>query len=192
MKMDDRSKWDTKYLHASSAEDRLPAVFLENNIDFLEAAAPPGGRALDLAAGEGRNSLFLASHGFNVDAVDFSLQGLRRTRQSAEARSLKVRTVVVDLDHFTVPSNYYDLIINFFFLQRNLFDSMAEGLKPGGLLIFETYTTLHQQLNPERKMRRNFLLEPGELEHAFPMLEVLTYREERETARLLARRPLAS
>jgi SAM-dependent methyltransferase len=98
----------------------------------------------------------------------------------------------VDLDHFTVPSGFYELIINFFFLQRNLFDSMAQGLKPGGLLIFETYTTLHQHTNPERKMRPHFLLEPGELEHAFPTLDVLAYREEGETARLLARKPLIS
>lgn len=190
--MADRSRWDTKYLQISSEEERPPALFLEDSIDLVKASVPVGARVLDLAAGEGRNSLFLASHGFNVDAVDFSLEGLRRIRQRADGRSLKVQTMAVDLDHFTVPSGFYELIINFFFLQRNLFDSMAQGLKPGGLLIFETYTTLHQHTNPERKMRPHFLLEPGELEHAFPTLDVLAYREEGETARLLARKPLIS
>jgi tellurite methyltransferase len=188
----DRFRWDTKYLQISSEEERPPASFLEENIDFLKASMPAGARALDLAAGEGRNSLFLASQGFNVDALDFSLEGLRRTQKKAVARNLKIQAAVVNLDHFTVPENSYDLIINFFFLQRNLFDSMARGLKPGGLLMFETYTTLHQHTNPERKMRPHFLLEPGELEQTFPKLEVLTYREEGETARLLARKPPTS
>jgi SAM-dependent methyltransferase len=187
--MGDRSRWDTKYLQTCSVNSQSPATFLEDSIDLLEACIPMGSRTLDLAAGEGRNSLFLASRGFRVDAVDFSLEGLRRIRQRAIIRNLTVQTVVADLDYFTVSPCCYDLIINFFFLQRNLFESMADGLRHGGLLIFETYTTLHQQLNPERRMRRNFLLEPGELEHAFPALEVLTYREEGETARLLARKP---
>jgi SAM-dependent methyltransferase len=189
MKMGDRSRWDKKYLQPYPVDSQPPASFLEDNIDLIEACIPVGSRTLDLAAGEGRNSLFLASRGFKVDAVDFSLEGLRRIRQRATTSSLKVQTVVVDLDHFTVSPCCYSFIINFFFLQRSLFESMAEGLRPGGLLIFETYTTLHQQLNPERRMRRNFLLEPGELEHAFPTLELLAYREEGETARLLACKP---
>lgn len=150
---------------------------------------PAYARVLDLAAGEGRNSVYLAQRGYAVEAVDISWVGLMRARQRAAMAGVHVAAVAADLTAFPIPHERYDLILDFFFLDRRLFPAMVAALRPGGLLIFETYTTHHQQLQRKRCMRREFLLEPSELRHAFPMLETLDYGEEGVIARLLARKP---
>lgn len=187
---DDQSKWNTKYSTAGEVIPQPPALFLSHCADMVLDMLPKQPSVLDLAAGEGRNALFLSSRGCIVDAVDISLEGLQRAKIRAEAQNLSLRPINADLDHFPMPESQYDLILNFFFLKRHLFPSIIKALKPGGLLMFETYTVHHQTLNKGRKMNPFFLLEPEELKHAFPMLEVLIYQEQDETARLLARKPL--
>lgn len=186
---DDRSKWNSKYSMRGEILPQPPAEFLSHCADMLLEMLPKQPSVLDLAAGEGRNALFLASHGCSVDAVDISQEGLQRAKVRAEAENLSLRPIIADLDHFPMPESQYDLILNFFFLKRELFPSIIKALKPGGLLMFETYTTHHQTLNKQRKMNPIFLLEPEELKDTFPMLEVIIYQEEGETARLLARKP---
>lgn len=187
---DDRSKWNSKYSMRGEIMPQPPALFLSQCVDMVMEMLPQQPSVLDLAAGEGRNSIFLSNRGCIVDAVDISLEGLQRAKVRAKAQNLGLRSINADLDHFPMPESQYDLILNFFFLKRHLFPSIIKALKPGGLLMFETYTVHHQTLNRERKMNPLFLLEPKELKHAFPMLEELIYQEEGETARLLARKPL--
>ena len=186
--MDDRAKWDGKYAAAGEVEAAPPATFLSEEIDGLLPMLPRRPHALDLAAGEGRNSVFLAQQGFRVEAVDISPLGLQRARRRALMQGVDVQLLAVDLSSFAIPVARYDLVANFFFLQRGLFSAMAMALRPGGILIFETYTTRHQ-LQRTRPMRRAFLLEPGELRKAFPTLETLLYEEKGATARLIAQAP---
>ncbi|MES0372084.1 MAG: class I SAM-dependent methyltransferase [Mariprofundaceae bacterium] len=186
---DDRSKWNSKYSMRGEILPQPPADFLSHCADMLLEMLPKQPSVLDLAAGEGRNALFLASRGCNVDAVDISLEGLQRAKVRAEAQNLTLRPINADLDHFPMPESQYDLILNFFFLKRDLFPTIIKALKPGGLLMFETYTIKHQADNKGRNMNPLFLLKPEELKEAFPMFEVLVYQEQEATARLLARKP---
>jgi tellurite methyltransferase len=186
--MDDRAKWDGKYASAGEVDEVSPVSFLSENIGRLISMLRRRPRAMDLAAGEGRNSVFLAQRGFRVEAVDISPVGLQRARRRAVMQGVEVQLLAADLSAFAIPVARYDLVVNFFFLQRSLFPAMARALRPGGILIFETYTTRHQ-LQQARPMRRAFLLEPGELCNAFPTLETLLYEEKGATARLIARAP---
>jgi hypothetical protein len=96
---------------------------------------------------------------------------------------------VDDLGH-----EQYDLVLVFFYLQRELFPAIFAALRPGGWLIYKTYTTRQRQLgggpqNPD------YLLKPGELQHAFQSMNVLRYQEQVAsiaTAELVARKPSQS
>ena len=69
----DRNRWDARFKGKGFALGKEPNPFLKKYLRFL-----PKGKALDIAAGEGRNAVFLAQHGFDVDAVDISENGLKK------------------------------------------------------------------------------------------------------------------
>ncbi len=135
----------------------------------------PKGRALDIACGEGRNAIFLAQNGYEVDAVDISNVAIDRVAEAAKIAGVKVNLIQADLENYEIPVETYDLIINFNYLQRSLVPAIKMGLKKGGAVIFETYTLEQQSIghpkNPE------FLLKPNELLHQFSDLHIFFYRE---------------
>lgn len=163
----DRDRWNRKYTNRARSDD--PAEILENFFSFAEK-----GRALDLAAGLGTHSLFLADQGFDVDAVDISDVAMDKLA----GRHPRVNTICADLDTFNIPENRYSLIVNIRFLNRRLYPQITEGLIPGGLLIFETF--LESPEAEAEPMRRDYLLRKNELLYAFLPLRILYYRETEE------------
>ncbi len=169
---DDRSAWDKTYERKDYVYGKEPAPFLANHMDKL-----PKGRALDIAMGEGRHAVYLAKKGFQVEGVDFSYVGLRKAQKLAAENGVKIKTVNADLNKYKIQPNTYKVIMNFYYLQRNLFPQMIAGLQKGGVLVFETNTT-DQLKNPGGKdLEHDFLLEPGELKKAFSELDILVYSE---------------
>ncbi|MEW6207242.1 MAG: methyltransferase domain-containing protein [Acidobacteriota bacterium] len=168
--MTDKAKWEARY---ASAEKflRSPSAFLRENRDLL----PREGLALDLAAGAGRNSVFLAQRGLEVIALDISERALQRCLQLARDRSARVYAAVLDLKRFDIPANSFDCIVNFNYLQRDLAPQITEGLKEGGLLVFESLTLEHLRWKPD--FNADFLLRPGEVKEMFRDLLLLRYRE---------------
>lgn len=128
----DRIKWNDKYLQHEFSTD-------PSRIVTKHYALSCPGKALDIAAGTGRNSIFLAKHGFSVEAVDISDVGLGQI----SGLYPDLHPLCVDLDPFDIPSERYILILNIRFLNRRLFPFIVEGLVPGGILIFESYLDLH-------------------------------------------------
>ncbi len=178
-------------LESRSAATRLwsPAPFLERCIERL-----PRGRALDLAAGSGREAVFLALHGFQVEAWDRAGEALARAAALAARHGVRVETVERDLEagDATLPEARYDVVACFRYLHRPLFPAIARALRPGGALVFETFLVGQSRFGPPHRPR--FLLEPGELASAFPTLDVAHYAECEPaggpvTAQLLAFRP---
>ena len=98
----------------------------------------------------------------------------------------------VNLEQVKLPEHAFDLILCFQYLQRSLFAHMSRALRPGGVLLFETFT--RAQLEFEGGPRDpDHLLETGELREAFPSLRALFYRELRAgqgIASLLAQKPI--
>ncbi|MEA2156902.1 MAG: tellurite methyltransferase [Solirubrobacteraceae bacterium] len=157
-----------------------------------------GGRALDVACGDGRNALYLAGLGFEVDAVDVSDVTIDALRAAAAKRGLTVHPRVVDLERESPARAAYDVVVCFNYLQRDLFAALEQALRPGGRLLFETFARAHiDELG--RTMNPAFVLADNELLHAFGGLRVRHYREgiaerggaPRGVASLLAQRPAA-
>lgn len=163
----DRSRWNQKY--AQGAEAGLgPSSLLQEHCHLA-----PGSRALDLAAGLGRNSEFLAGQGFQVLALDISDTAVKRLK---EVGTPGIQPVQLDLDAFRPLEKSLDLIVNSKFLDRRLSPYLQEALVPGGVLIFESSL---ESLEPEveQPSNRDFLLRPQELLHLFLDLHIIFYQE---------------
>ena len=137
-------------------------------------AAP--GSALDVAGGLGRHALWVAAQGWQVTLVDSSPVALAKAQAAAEQRGLSLNLAQANLKQYDFGRERFDLILVFFYLERALFPSLEQALRPGGILLYKTYT--RRQLELERGPRNPaYLLEPGELERSFPRLKVLEGRE---------------
>lgn len=188
-----RQRWDRRYASLSPQARQEPTPFVAACLPEL----PRHGWALDIAAGAGRHTIALAQHGLQVDAVDISGQGLRLARERAAAAGLnpgrQVHYIMADLERPWLPHRAYDVILISFFLHRPLFPLIKKRLRPGGWLVYETFTVAQTKVNPHRSYRPGILLEPQELRQAFESFELLSYAEgrhnEKATAQLFARKP---
>ena len=169
---EDQKRWDMKYLERKPDLNQGSNTILKKYLRIL-----PKGRALDLAAGEGRNALFLAENGFEAEAVDVSPVAITRVRKSAKVRGVKVKAVVADLDTYRIPPGHYDVILNFYFLDRHLIPRIRKGLKKGGMVVFETYTAEQKKLGTGGPGQDKYVLKPNELLRLFRGFHVLFYRE---------------
>lgn len=185
----DRAHWDQYYAKTETyVFGREPAKILIEHIEIL-----PIGRVLDIAMGEGRNAVYLAKKGFIVDGVDLSETALRKARRLARENRVNVNFYNADLNHYTIPPEKYEVILNIDYLQRNLFVQIKRGLKRGGIVVFENHT-LDQLQNPGSEgLRRDFLLKKGELKESFADFKILFYEEKNDgknaKARLVAMKP---
>ena len=172
----DQNKWDT--LHAGRREEAKPSVFLQLVFEQFGSVLPPG-KALDIACGRGRNSLFLAQRGFDVVAIDISPVALAEGRRRAAAKSLSISWQQADLEQIELPGMSYDLMVNFNYLQRSLISQIKKSLKSGGHVIFESYL-IDQRIIGHPK-NPAYLLGHNELLDFFRDLRVLWYREGKST-----------
>jgi tellurite methyltransferase len=170
-----REKWNRRYAEPGFEPfpDR-PSEWLAENRELL--AGRGGLRALDVACGDGRNALYLARLGFAVDAVDVSDVAVTALAAAAADRGLAVEARRMDLEAEALPAAHYDVVVQINYLQRDLFGALERALTPGGILVVETVTRAHVD-ELEKRFDLRFVLERGELLHAFPDLYVRHYRE---------------
>ena len=139
----------------------------------------------------GRHALWLARRGWSVTLADISPVGLEEARRRARKAGVKLHLRQRDLRKARLPRARYDLVLVFFFLERKLFPALARALKPGGILLYKTYTRPQRKLNTGGPRDPRFLLKENELRRAFPGLQILSYREvvaEKAVAELVARK----
>jgi 2-polyprenyl-3-methyl-5-hydroxy-6-metoxy-1,4-benzoquinol methylase len=168
----DQNRWDNRFAKKEFTLGKKPNTFLRKHIRLL-----PKGRALDVAAGEGRNAVFLAQRGFEVDAVDISQKGLKKAQKLARQKGVKINTSLIDLDQYPIGKEQYDLIANFYFLKRRLIPRLKKALKKGGRVVFETYLLEHLALGTGGPKQAKYFLKPNELLRLFKDFRVLFYRE---------------
>jgi SAM-dependent methyltransferase len=150
-----------------------PSPWLLSNASLL----PAGGRVLDVACGRGRHALWLAAQGFQVHAVDRARDALDALRRSAQGRALPIETSERDLEAEEVDlgDGAYDAVVVFRFLHRPLFPALRRALRPGGVLVYETFTVGQEARGHPHNPR--FHLQPGELLRLVAPLEVLRERD---------------
>ena len=194
------TEWDERFRRGDHASSEIDPFLSESKRYWalLNGGATPSGstfsgkRAVDLACGAGRHAVYLAEAGFDVTAVDFSEEGLASARRLAESREVSIETVALDLeaDGIDLGEQTYDLAVVFFYLHRPLFPRIARCLRPGGLVIYKTYS-VDQLRYPGCPRHRIHMLEHNELLKVFSEFRVLRYEEEWEgkgTAALVAQK----
>ena len=199
-------RWNLRHRESAFHPPPDPTAFLLECFPLLPRPHSHS-RALDLACGAGQNSVYLAERGWPVIAIDFSPPALDRASSLAAAHRVHTHRsatdaipahfsglllIEADLETFALPAAAFDLILCFHYLDRGLFPGIERALRPGGHLLYETFTEL-QLACPEGPRDPDHLLRSGELRTAFPLLDVLFYREcqsPRAVASLLARKPM--
>ncbi len=183
----DKNRWNKIYKkHKGYMFGKEPAQFLAQNVSTL-----PIGKALDIAMGEGRNAIFLAKKGFDVEGVDISEVAIQKAKRLARENNVKIKTTIADLNKYQIAPNTYDVIIVFYYLQRSLIPQIKQGLKPNGVVVFETNTV--EQLKYDKTLNKSYLLEKEELKNFFKDFTFLKYAEtddgKNAVASLIARKP---
>ncbi|MCA1557053.1 MAG: methyltransferase domain-containing protein [Acidobacteria bacterium] len=186
--------WDERYRQGSHAT-------LEPNPLLLRAVENlPGGRALDIACGAGRHALLLARLGWRVTAVDSSLVGIEITKERARSIDVEIDARAADLERreFEIERDAYDLICDFYYLQRDLWPEIRAGVRACGLFVAAVHL---RDEEAERETRNpDFLLHEGELRAEFSHWEIVHYHETQlndddpgehhhRTAEIIARKP---
>jgi SAM-dependent methyltransferase len=198
------NEWDERYLRGEHTT-KEPSPLLSKAIENLKT-----GRALDIACGVGHHAIYLAELGWQVTAVDSSQVGIEILQHRARERGARIRAGgsrasclheidahVGDLEkgEFQIEPDAYDLICDFYYLQRDLFPAIRGGVKPGGMFVAAIHLN---DGNPDAKPHNPaFLLESGELRSLFSDWEITYYREgpsdeanhHHDTAYLIARKP---
>ncbi len=148
-----------------------PASFLVENVDLI-----PGKRVLDVAMGKGRNAIFLAKAGFDVEGVDISEEAVKDAVALAKKEGVSIKAVVANLEgNYRIEEESYDAIICFNYLQRSLFDQIKRGVRDGGVVIYETFIV--DQVKFGRPRNPDYLLRYNELLDVFRDFRCLRYRE---------------
>jgi tellurite methyltransferase len=153
------------------------------------------GPVLDLACGRGDNGLYLAGLGLPVVFADRSGEALDEARASAAERHLQERFWEVDLEtgDNPLPKEHYRAILVFRYLHRPLIPHVRNAIRPGGVLIYETFTV--EQPKYGKPHNPDYLLQPGELVGWFRDWEVIHYFEGilenpmRAMAQIVCRKP---
>jgi SAM-dependent methyltransferase len=164
------ANWDARYRESPGPAE--PAELLTEFAHLL----PRRGRALDIACGNGRNSIWLAQRGLDVVAVDLSAEALRQGRELAARHGCSVTWLQDDVESFPFESSGYELIACFNYRSPALYPRILRSLRPGGWIVLETYT-LGQLQFASGPRKPEHLLRPGELLSAFADLRIAFYRE---------------
>jgi rhodanese-related sulfurtransferase len=154
-----------------------PTPWLVDNFNSL-----PKGLALDIAMGNGRNAIYLATRGFDVDGVDVDPDVVALARATARRFHAPIRAIIGNVEDGTyiIPIEAYDVIVVFNFLHRPLFRDIKDGVKPGGVVVFQTY--LEEQIKFGKPRDSAHLLKPGELQQVFSEFDILRLNERVDSA----------
>jgi len=147
-----------------------PAQFLVENVEILAK-----GRVLDVAMGNGRNSIYLARLGFNIEGIDISKEAVSTALELAQKAGVTINMQVVDLERYVIKKEAYEVIMCFNYLQRSLIPQIKDGLVKGGMVVYETFIVDQAQFGKPKNP--DYLLKHNELLNMFSDFRCLRYRE---------------
>ena len=170
--------------HRYSVPSELPQV--SYGLQHYTHLIPNSGNGLDLACGLGQNSIFLTKHGLRMNCWDYSRAGLEQMAHHCSVQKVEVNQQCIDLTNAPWPDQKFDLICVTAFLDRTLCPQILSHLKPGGILIYQTFNQVTDIAGEtlSKPRRPQFLLAKGELLELFNELEPLVYHDAQELAQL--------
>jgi SAM-dependent methyltransferase len=172
MSEDEKDTWEKKYADDGYDPREAPSALLT---EWLDGCSP--GKALDLACGTGRNSLYLAEKGYDVTAIDISPRAIAIAERIAREKGLRIQWIVADLDNHAIQGQYDLIVISFFYVNKSMVLPIIDKLNRGGLLLCENHMLPPSSADEDQKHR--FHLRPGELRELFQGLKVISYEERR-------------
>ncbi len=180
MSQEDQDKWNARYREGAYATRTHPSALLAEwlpKLKFREAHP----RAIDVGCGNGRNAIYLARGGWQVDAVDVSEVALDRLTETASAESLPITCIQADLEDVAhrpaelFTADRYDLAVMARYTNLPLIDTLRGALRAGGYLIVEEHLVTEADVVGPRSPQ--FSVAPGALRDAAAGLDIIAYRE---------------
>jgi cyclopropane fatty-acyl-phospholipid synthase-like methyltransferase len=172
---EDLARWNRRFAAAEYVFGTAPNAFLAAHAGLFK----PGQRALCVADGEGRNSVWLAEQGLEVTAFDFSPVALDKARRLAAGRGVSVRYELASVEDWRWRAGEFDVVVAIFIqfvvpaARRVLFERMSASLAPGGLLLVEGYTPAQLKYGTGGPKQVDQLYTEELLRQAFGSLEIV-------------------
>ncbi len=177
--------WDERFSQPGYLFGTEPADFLVDHADYLK----PGLRALAVADGEGRNSVFMAEQGVEVMAMDASAVAVEKAILLARERGVTVDWRIGDIDDWPWSAVQYDLVVGIFIqfmapeVRARVFAGMIEALAPGGHLLLHGYTPEQLAFGTGGPPRAELLYTEDLLREAFADLDIVELRRHERVIR---------
>lgn len=171
--------WDARFSEAGYVFGTEPNAWLAEHPSLFES----GKRALAVADGEGRNSVWMAQRGVEVDAFDISPVGVAKARKLAAATGVKVNYEVADCDGYAWTEQAYDYVVAIFIqfadpaARARLFANMRKAVKPGGYILLQGYTLKQLDYKTGGPGIPEHLYTPELLQGEFAGFELLELRD---------------
>ncbi|MEJ2744051.1 MAG: class I SAM-dependent methyltransferase [Gammaproteobacteria bacterium] len=180
--MYDKSFWNKRYSGTNYLYGTQPNSFMAEHYNLLT------GPVLSLSEGEGRNAVFLASHGLDVLGVDISLVALEKAKSLAKSHGVEIRTVLADLAIYEPEENQFGSVVSIYAhlpsaVRNRLYPLIERSLKPGGIIILEAYSESQLSRDTGGPKDADMLMTVDKLNQEFTNLEPVLLREvEREVS----------
>lgn len=174
--MSDAAFWNTRYAGDDYVYGTEPNAFLAEHYKSLR------GPVLSLSEGEGRNAVFLASHGLEVVCVDLSSAALAKAERLAEARNVKITTMVCDLATYQPQPDHYGSVISIWAhlpsrVRSRLYPLVERSLRPGGVILLEAYSEAQLPRDTGGPKDLDMLMTADKVRREFPHSEPVLLRE---------------
>lgn len=190
--MYDECFWNKRYAHSDYLFGIEPNSFLAEHFGLLR------GPVLSLSEGEGRNAVFLASHGLEVVGVDISRIALKKAEELAKSRGVEIKTTVADLATYEPEEDHYGSVISISAhlpgaVRHRLYPLIDLALLPHGILMLESYSEDQLSRDTGGPKDLDMLMTVGKIRREFPNFEPILLREvEREVIEGEGHRGMAS
>lgn len=184
----ERDVWNRRFRDRQRVAGPEPSPFLVECLPTV-LQGTGGRRALDVACGEGRNSVYLALNGFQTVGVDNSDVALDQARRLSRSAGLDIDYRLMDLRE-QFPDGVFDLVVMVKFLLKPLISRLYDVTAPGGYILMEV--TLGVATGEPSRHNPEFLVASGELESLFSpfagRIVASSEHPESERARILFKR----
>jgi tellurite methyltransferase len=169
------SVWNERYGKEGYLFGKEPALLLKNHVGALRK-----GKALDVAMGEGRNAVFLAQNGFQMEGLDVSSAAIEKAKKLAAEKNAALEAKTQNLDFFLMPLMKYDTIVMTYFRPvKRFFSELRRGLVLGGTVAIEAHLVEHYKKHGSTNPMIDYedCYHPNELLHQLKDFNILFYKE---------------